>query len=151
MRDLAPDEESALRLFREHKALPSTMACPGKGSIRCLVSMKERRRNVRGQTKRSRRCPKNTCRKEISIRGGNPLFSYISFTGKRNSNISLRDILELMWLFFLKMYSSCSCTSFVSRHFHCSRMVKHMPKCLFRISRYGAQVLWYKKKPSSNR
>jgi len=43
------------------------------------------------------RCTKKGCQTYQSIRSGNPFFTYIDLNGKCHSNLSLTEIIELVW------------------------------------------------------
>ncbi len=121
LRLLVRNEETALKLLREHDALPMTKYCPGKGQNVCNNLMRQRFKKTRkGNSTASWQCSKKNCHKELSIRFGNPFFYYSSAQGKCNAKLTLTSILELIWLF---IYIRCTIREAASLTQHSSATV----------------------------
>ena len=95
LRALYVDETATLSLIREQNTILAEMKYPGKNLIPCGAVMKQRRK--KGRKSSSWRCGRRTCRKEMTIRAGNPFFYYVTNPLKRDSKLDLRSILELIW------------------------------------------------------
>ena len=103
LRTMVPNKQAALSLLREEVVLPSTVKCPGKGTIACGAIMKQRKK--KGRNNSTWRCPRRYCQKETTIRVGNPFLYYVTNPNKCDSKLSLESILELIWFF---LHKNCS-------------------------------------------
>lgn len=82
-------------LFDDSKAI-----CPGKASLTCQLPMgKFYKKNAEGEVVPAWRCTKKACRKQVTMRKTNKLFSGEVATGKPKTNLSLRQIVLLMYQF----------------------------------------------------
>ena len=88
-KQLVTDEDDALRMLRERNVLKKTMLCPGKGGLKCQSTMVERRRKNRSNIWR---CPRRSCRKELSLRAGCAFFHFKADNIIHKSNIPITQV-----------------------------------------------------------
>jgi len=89
-------EEAAVAFLREHN-LQEADPCYKCGSI----MQEKRKRNRGGEFKPVLRCPRKGCQTTRSVRTGNRFFYYTDMNNKMHCNLSLCEILELIFLFVL--------------------------------------------------
>ena len=91
------NENVAVTFLREHQLLeePENVECH-----RCGSEMQQKRKRDRGGKFRPvLHCPSKGCQVTRSVRRGNAFFHYTDINNRINSNLSLCEILELVFLF----------------------------------------------------
>lgn len=93
-------EETAVAFLREHDLLDTIQQadpCHKCGS----VMEEKRKRNRGGEFKPVLRCPRKGCQTTRSVRKGNQFFHYTDMNNKLHCNLSLSEILELIFFFVM--------------------------------------------------
>ena len=106
-------KEAAVAFLREHNlldALQEADPCHKCGSI----MQEKRKRNRGGEFQPVLRCPRKGCQTTRSVHTGNRFFYYTDMSNKMLCNLSLCEILELVFLFVLDIPMSIA-TAFTGK------------------------------------
>lgn len=102
-------EESAVAFLREHNLLAAPQEA--EPCHRCGSVMQEKRkRNRGGEYRPILRCPRKGCQTSRSVRQGNAFFHYTDINNKLHCNLSLCEILELVFFFVMEIPMTTAAT-----------------------------------------
>ena len=97
-RNVVVSEDAAVAFLREHELLEEVK--DAEPCTKCGSTMEEkRRRNRAGEFKPVLRCPRRSCQTTRSVRKNNNFFHFNDRKNRPNCNLSLCEILELVFFF----------------------------------------------------
>ena len=92
-------EEAALAFLREHNLLDTVQEADPCHKCGSVMQEKRKRNRGGGEFKPVLRFPRKGCQTTRSVRTGNQFFHYTDMNNKVHCNLSLCEILELIFVF----------------------------------------------------